>query len=113
MEIVKRATVSFSGKSDEIEAIIDTGAEKTMINEEILLKLGAPHMENRRVQSIGKFEDIRPVYAVDVEIDGCGFPLLVTGGTKNLIGHDFLQLAKAIINEETGEVKLTKDWIEY
>ncbi len=112
MEIVKKTIISVPGKSQEVQAVIDTGAEKTMIDEEILLKLGAPHMANRRVQSMGQFKDIRPVYAVDIEIDGCGFPLLVTAGRKNLIGHDFLQLAKAIINEETGEVKLTKDYIE-
>lgn len=112
MEIVKKAKISVNGKSEEVEAIIDTGAAKTMIDEEVLLKIGAPHMGNRAVQSMGEFKDVKPQYATNVEIDNCEFGLVVTGDKKNLIGHDFLQLAKAIINEEIGEVKLTKNYIE-
>lgn len=113
MEIVKKAKISVNGKSEEVEAIIDTGAERTMIDEEVLLKIGAPHMGNRTVESMGEFTDVKPIYAADIEIEGYGFALIVTGGKKNLIGHDFLQLAKAMINETTGEVKFTKNYISY
>ncbi len=113
MEIIKKARISVNGKSEEVEAIIDTGAERTMMNEEVLLRVGAYHSTNLSIESVGEFKVTKPVYVADVEIDGCRFPLLITGGKKNLIGHDFLQLAKAVINEETGEVKLTKDYIEY
>jgi len=41
MEIVKEVLVSVNGKSEEIDAVIDTGAERTMIDEEILLRIGA------------------------------------------------------------------------
>lgn len=112
MEVTKKAKISVNGKSEEVEAVIDTGADRTMLDEEVLLRIGAPHMGNRAVQSTGEFKDVKPVYAADVEIEGYGFPLTVIGGKKNLIGHDFLQLAKAVINEETGEVKFTKNWIE-
>mgnify|MGYP001558248533 CR=1 FL=1 len=112
MEIVKKAVISVNGKSEEVEAVIDTGADRTMVDEEILLKLAAPHLGNWGVQSMGEFKDTKPVYSVGVEVDGVVFPLTVFGGRKNIIGHDFLQLAKAAINEETGEVKLTKDWVE-
>ena len=61
---------------------------------------------------MGECRDKKPQYAADIEIDGCGFGIVVLGGKKNLIGHDFLQLAKAVISEETGEVKLTKNYIE-
>ncbi len=115
MEIVRKVVISITEKSEEVEvdAVIDTGADRTMINEEILLKLGATHIKNILVHSMGEFKDKKPLYGAIVEIDGCGFPLWVIGGKKNIIGHDFLQLAKAIINEETGEVKMTKDWVEY
>ena len=112
MEIIKKAVIAFNGRSEEVEAIIDTGAEQTMIDEEVLLRIGAPHMYNRRVESMGEFKDLKPVYPADIEIDGYGFPLVVLGGKKNLIGHDFLQKAKAVINEATGEVKFTKNYIE-
>ena len=112
MEIVKKAIISVNGKAEEVEAIIDSGADRTMINEEVLLRIGAPHLGNRGVQSMGEFKHIKPQYAADVEIDGCGFGLVVFGGKKNIIGHDFLQLAKAVLNEETGDVKFTKNWIE-
>lgn len=112
MEIVRKAKISVNDKSEEVEAVIDSGADRTMIDEEVLLRIGAPHLGNRAVQSMGEFKDVKPQYAADVEIDGCGFGLVVLGGRKNIIGHDFLQLAKAIIDEETGEIKLTKNWIE-
>lgn len=112
MEIVKKALISVRNKFVEVEAVIDTGAERTMIEEELLLKLGAPHITNVVVQSMGEFKGTKPLYGAAVEIDGCKFGLWVTGGKKNLIGHDFLQLAKAVINETTGEVNLTKSFIE-
>lgn len=112
MEIVKKAVISVNSKSEEVEAVIDTGAERTMINEEVLLKIGAPHLDNLPVEAVGQFKEIKPVYGASVEIDGVRFGILITGGKKNLIGHDFLQLAKAIIDEERGTVRLTKDYIE-
>jgi len=112
MEIVKKAKISVNGKSEEVEAVIDTGADRTMVEEDILLRIGTIHMGNWKVQSMGEFKDVKPVYGVMIEVDGIGFPLTVFGGKKNLIGHDFLQLGKAVINEETGEVKSTKSWIE-
>ncbi len=112
MELVRKAIISVNEKSAEVEAVIDTGAQTTMIDEEILLKIGAPHMGNRRVNSIGEFKDVKSLYGAVVEVDGCGFGLVVLGGKKNIIGHDFLQMAKAVINEETGDVKMTKNYIE-
>lgn len=111
MEIVKKAKISVNGKA-EVEAIIDTGAERTMIDEEVLLKIGAPHLDNLPIEAADQFKEVNPVYGASVEIDGVRFGILITGGKKNRIGHDFLQLSKAIINGETGEVKFTKNWIE-
>jgi len=112
MEILKKAKISVNGKSEEVEAIIDTGAERTILNEEVLLRIGAPQLGKEIIVTAGEYKDKKPLYGAMVEIDGCNFGLWVTGGRKNLIRHDFLQLAKAIINEETGEVKLTKNYIE-
>lgn len=113
MEIVKKAIISVNGKSEEVEAVVDTGAERTMINEEVLLRIGSPHLDNLLIEAAGEYADTKPVYGASVEIDGYKFTLLITGGKKNLIGHDFLQLAKAMINEATGEVKFTKNYISY
>lgn len=52
MEIIKKTIISVNTKSEEVKAVIDTGAEKTMINEEVLLRLGAPHITNIPVQTI-------------------------------------------------------------
>lgn len=112
MEIVKKAVISIGNKSEEVEAVIDTGAEKTMIDEEILLRIGAIHIKNISVRSMGEYKDTKPVYGAIVEMDGVRFPLWVTGGKKNLIGHDFLQLARALIDEEKGTVRLTKSYID-
>ncbi|MBI2543279.1 MAG: retroviral-like aspartic protease family protein [Candidatus Aenigmarchaeota archaeon] len=113
MEIVKKAKISVNGKYEEVEAVIDTGAERTMINEEVLLRIGAPHLDNLLIEAAGEYADTKPVYGASVEIDGYKFTLLITGGKKNLIGHDFLQLAKAVIDENTGIVKFTKNYINY
>ena len=112
MEIVKKALISINGKSEEIEAVIDTGAERTMIDEEVLLRLGAPQLGSETIVTAGEYKDKKLLYGAMVEIDNCKFGLLVTGGRKNLIGHDFLQLGKAVIDENTGAVKLTKSYIE-
>ncbi len=112
MEIVKKAKISVNGKYEEVEAVIDTGAERTMINEETLLRIGAPQFGKIFMVTAEEYRDKKDMYGAMVEIDGCNFPVWVIGGKKNLIGHDFLQQAKAVINEETGEVKLTKNYIE-
>ncbi len=113
MEIIKKVKVSVNGSSEEVEAVIDTGAEHTMMDEEILLRIGAIHIKNISVQSMGEFKDVKPVYGAVVDIDGYSFPLWITGGKKNLIGHDFLQLSKAVIDEENGTVTFKKNWINY
>ncbi len=112
MEIIKRAVISVNDKSEEVEGVIDTGAERTMIDEEVLLKIGALQVGKEILVTAAEYKDTKPVYGAMVEIDDCKFALWVTGGKKNLIGHDFLQLAKAVIDEENGTVKLTKNYIE-
>ncbi len=111
MEIVKKARISVNGSSEEVEAVVNTGAERTMIDEEVLLKLGAPQLGKEVILTADEYKASKPIYGAMVDIDGCNFALWVTGGKKNLIGHDFLQLAKAVIDESNGTVKLTKSWI--
>jgi len=112
MEIVKKAKISVNGKSEEVEVTIDTGADRTMIDEEVLLRLRAPSFGRAVLVTVGELKEKKLLYAAVVGIDGVEFGLTVIGGKKNLIGHDFLQMGKAVINEETGEVKLTKSYIE-
>ncbi len=112
MEIVKKERVSINGASEEVEAVIDTGAERTMIQEETLLRIGAPKFGDIFMQTAEEFQDKKSMYGVMVEIDGCTFPVWVIGGRKNLIGHDYLQQAKAVIDEGNGAVKLTKHWVD-
>ena len=112
MEIVKKALISINGKSEEVDAVIDTGADRTMIDEEVLLRIGAISEKAIGIVTAGEYKDRKNVYGAAVEIDGCRFPLWLIGGKKNLIGHDFLQMAKAVIDETTGEVRLTKNFVE-
>jgi len=112
MEIVKKAVISVNGKFEEIDAVIDTGGERTMIDEEVLLKIGAPKFGDIFLVTAGEYKDKKPLHAVMVEIDGCKFPVWAIGGRKNLIGHDFLQQAKAVIDEDKGTVQFKKNYIE-
>ena len=110
MEIVEKVKLKSIGK-EEIEARIDTGAEVTMFDEEILLKLGAPHVENKLVDFGGQKKELMPVYRlIDLQIQNCviNFPE-VLGGKKNLIGHDILQKAKAVIDEGKGIIEFPVD----
>ena len=94
-----------------VEARIDTGAEITMFDTEILLKLGAFHEGNKLVDFGGQKRELMPTFSLlDMQIRNCviNFPK-VLGGNKNLIGHDILQKAKAIIDEGKGTIEFPED----
>ena len=111
MEIVEKVKIGFLDKEEEIEARIDTGAEVTMFDEEVLLKLGVTHAGNRLVDFGGQKKENMPVYhPLYMRIRDCviNFPEVI-GGKKNLIGHDILQKAKAVIDEGKGIVEFPED----
>ena len=111
MEIVEKVKIGLRDKVEELDAVIDTGAEITMIDEEVLLKMGAPHMGNRNVYFGGEFKGIKPLYPLlFLKIQNCEISgVYVVGGNKNLIGHDILQRAKAVIDEGKGTIEFPVD----
>ena len=111
MEIKEKVKLRFNFKEEEVEARIDTGAEVTMIDEEILKRLEVTHVANRAIDFGGVSKVFMPVYRlVDIQIRDCviNFPD-VLGGKKNLIGHDILQKAKAVIDEGKGTIEFPED----
>ena len=111
MEIIEKVKLRFRDNVEEVEARIDTGAEITMFDEEVLLKLGVNHLFNKPVDFGGQKRELMPVYhLMDIQIRNCviNFPEVI-GGRKNLIGHDILQRAKAIIDEGKGTIEFPED----
>ena len=111
MEIVEKVKLRYKDKEEELEARIDTGAEVTMFDEEILLKLGAFHQGNKLVDFGGQKKESMPIYKLlDMQVRNCviNFPEVI-GGRKNLIGHDILQKAKAIIDEGKGVIEFPEE----
>ena len=107
MEIVEKVKLEFREREVEIEAKIDTGADKTMFDEETLIKLGSPHMMNVAIDFGGEKKEVKPIYFLEfLKIQNHKIPAInVIGGKKNLIGHDILQRTKAVIDEGDGTVK--------
>ena len=111
MEIVEKVKLRFKFQESEVEARIDTGAEISMIDEEVLLKLGVTHVKNTAVDFGGVSKVLMPVYRpADIQIQKCviNFPDII-GGKKNLIGHDILQKVKAVIDEGKGTIEFPED----
>lgn len=111
MEIVEKVKINIQDKEEEIEARIDTGAEISMFNKEILLKIGAFHLTNQLIDFGGQKKELIPVFQLGhLKIRNCviNFPK-VLGGNKNLIGHDILQKAKAVIDEGEGTIEFPED----
>lgn len=111
MEILEKVKLRFRDKEEEVEARIDTGAEITMFDEEVLLKLGAIHVGNKAIDFGGQKKELMPLYhLLDMQIRDCVINLPeVLGGRKNLIGHDILQKAKVVIDEGKGTVEFPVD----
>lgn len=111
MEIVEKVKLELLDKEEELEARVDTGAEITMFNEETLIKLGSPHISNKYIDFGGVKKERMPLYALgSIKIRNCVIvgPTVI-GGRKNLIGHDILQRAKAVIDEGKGEIEFPEN----
>lgn len=107
MELVEKVKLEFDGNEAEVEAVIDTGAEITMFDEETLLKLGSPNLTKRLIEFGGEKREAKPLYFLgSLKIQNCIIPVVnVIGGKKNLIGHDILQRARARIDEGRGTIE--------
>ncbi len=111
MEIVEKVKLRIRDEEEEVEARIDTGAEVTMIDEKVLQKIGAFRAGNKLVDFGGEKRVPMPAYhLLDMQIRNCviNFPEVI-GGKKNLIGHDILQKAKAVVDEGKGTVEFPED----
>ncbi len=117
MEIKERIEIENKNRKLEVEAIIDTGAEVSVIDEEILLKLGAKHLGNLEMITAGEPVGLKSFYFLPfMKIRKCRVPIFVViGGKKNLIGHDILQRMNAKIDEGAGTVEFPecdKNYVE-
>lgn len=116
MEIVEKIEIGADRKA-EVEAVIDTGADISVINEDTLLSIGAKHVGNIEILTAGEPAGKKPVYYVgSIKIRKCKIPITtVIGGKKNLIGHDILQNMKAKIDEGNGTIEfpeIDKNYLE-
>ncbi len=117
MEIKEKIEIQGDNGKQEVDAVIDTGAEVSVIDEETLLKVGAKHVGNTEMITAGESVGIRPFYFLpSMKIRKCRIPLhVVIGGKKNLIGHDILQRMSAKIDEGTGTIEfpeIDKNYVE-
>ena len=111
MEIVEKVKLRIRENEEEVEARIDTGAEITMFDEKVLLKIGAFRAGNKLVDFGGEKKKSMPAYhLLDMQIRDCviNFPEVI-GGNKNLVGHDILQKVKAVIDEGKGTIEFPVD----
>lgn len=60
---------------------------------------------------MGKKRKRNPIFHLEsTKIRNCEIPVVnVVGGNKNLIGHDILQKAKAVIDEGEGVIEFPED----
>jgi len=111
MEMTEKVKLRIRDNEEEVEARIDTGAEITMFDEHILKKIGAFPAGSKLVDFGGQQRVPMPAYhLLDIQIRNCviNFPEVI-GGKKNLIGHDILQKAKAVIDEGKGTIEFPVD----
>ena len=106
MEIKEKVEIEAENKT-LVDAVIDTGADISVFNEETLLAIGAKHTFNTEMLTVGETLGTKPVYGIkSMKIRNCKVPIFfVIGGRKNLIGHDVLQKMKARIDEGTGTIE--------
>lgn len=101
MEI--REKIKIKGK--EIECAVDTGADYTILKEDLIRELGLKPKGKIKVSFAKEKIAERNYYVTDVEINGCKIPLaIIIEGKKNLLGHDLLQKLGAIIDEKEGKI---------
>ena len=94
------ATVSFQGNLTTLPALIDTGADLTVIPHSVALLLGLPKVSERSVGTAsGDTEELRPVFKADISFLDFTFanhPMVSLNRKRYmLIGRDILNLYKA------------------
>ena len=111
MEIKEKIEMESDTEKKEVDVLIDTGSDISVIEEEILLKLGAMHLGNVEMITAGESVGVKPFYLLRfMKIRNCRIPWVrVIGGRKNLLGRDILEMGKAKIDEENGRVEFP-DW---
>ena len=101
MEIYEKIKI----KGKEIECKVDTGANYTVIEENIIKELGLEPKGKVEVRIGKEVSKIVDYYVESVEINGCKLPPLpIIPGKTNLLGHIHLQLMGAVIDEKEGKV---------
>lgn len=85
---------SGSIKETTLSALIDSGADATMLPEDLLIQLGAQRLDRRRSRGIYGEARIVNIYLVDIQIGTLTIPSIKTVGVSTadepLIGRDVL-----------------------
>lgn len=107
MEIKEKIELESDDGKDQIDAIIDTGSDISVVDEAILLKIGARFLWKVEMLTAGESAGKKAMYALKfLKIRNCKIPsVTVIGGRKNLLGRDILERGKAKIDEEKGKVE--------
>jgi hypothetical protein len=102
--------IKIIGKTEkEVIAEIDTGSDRTVIEENELRDIGLEPIGT--IYAIYGGGEMRKenTYLVKMQIKNCPvFDIVVAGGKKNLVGNDILQVARATIDEKTHSVIFEK-----
>ena len=81
-----------------LSALVDTGADATVIPEGIATQLGLPPVDQVRVRGVGPMLVPAIVYAAEVEVIGVRRVMTVLGlGNEALLGRDLLNDWTAIL----------------
>ena len=93
-----------------LTAIVDTGADGTLVPQSILNQIDAPFVDNIRISSHWGEWRIVQLFTVDIEVDGLRFPAIeVVGdeqGEEIILGRNFLNKLHLFLNGPTHIVEV-------
>jgi predicted aspartyl protease len=86
-------SISWNGRSDQVLAILDTGADQTQIPNHVVRAIQLRKVSDKPVTDANGREEWQPVYVANLSFDGSAFDRHVVVGTPlaiALIGRDIL-----------------------
>jgi len=92
---VANVTVRWGGRYDDLEMILDTGADFTTIPQRVANRMRLPRLRKRSVRDFNGQTMKKQVYAVDLELCGHIFPaiqVVAVDSAEAVIGRDILNL---------------------
>ncbi len=96
-------------KDSEIEAVVDTGSDHMVVDENFLVKIGLKPAKQEFASFADESRKKVNVYLEDIEIRGWKIPaVVIVGGRKNLLGRSVLQQLGAKIDRESDTIAYTR-----